>query len=84
MYFYYRKNLYKENSVICFIKKHVWIDPSDRYYVNSLKGEKFVEYVEQYTNNTNDPFYGFKTKDEYRKWFINDYLKAFRVRWIFV
>lgn len=82
MYFYYRENLYKENSAICFIKKHVWIDPSDRAYVNSLKGEKFVEYVEQYTNNANDPFYDFKTKDGYRKWFINDYLKAFRVRWI--
>ena len=82
MYFYYRENLYKENSVICFIKKHVWIDPSDRDYVNSLKEEKFVEYVEQYTNNANDPFYDFKTKDEYRKWFINDYLKTFRVRWV--
>ena len=82
MYFYYRKNLYKENSAICFIKKHVWIDPSDRAYVNSLEGEKFVEYVEQYTNNANDPFYDFKTKDEYRKWFINDYLKTFRVRWV--
>lgn len=82
MYFYYRENLYKENSVICFIKKHVWIDPSDRDYVNSLKEENFVEYVEQYTDNANDPFYDFKTKDEYRKWFINDYLKTFRVRWV--
>ena len=82
MYFYYRKNLYKENSIVSFIKKHVWIDPSDRDYVNSLEEKKFVEYVEKYTNNANDPFYDFKTKDEYRKWFINDYLKAFHVRWI--
>ena len=82
MYFYYRENLYKENSIISFIKKHVWIDPSNRDYVNSLNKNDFIEYVEQYTDNANNPFYDFKTKDEYRKWFINDYQKAWRVRWI--
>lgn len=81
MYFYYRENLYKENSIILFIKKHVWIDPSDRDYINSLKREKFVEYVEKYTDNANDPFYSFKSKNEFRKWFIDDYQKAERVRW---
>lgn len=82
MYFYYRENLYKENSVICFIKKHVWIDPSNKNYANSLKKDEFIEYVKKYTDNANDPFYEFKTKDEYRKWFVNDYSKASRVRWI--
>lgn len=82
MYFYYRENLYKENSVICFIKKHVWIDPSDKNHANSLKKDEFIEYVKRYTDNANDPFYEFKTKDEYRKWFVNDYPQAYRVRWI--
>ena len=83
MYFYYRENLYKENSVICFIKKHVWIDPSDKNHANSLrKKDEFIEYVKRYTDNANDPFYEFKTKDEYRKWFVFDYPQAYRVRWI--
>lgn len=82
MYFYYRKNLYKENSIVSFIKKHVHIDVSDRDYANSLKKDEFIEYVKKYTDNANDSFYEFKTKDEYRKWFVNDYLKASRVRWI--
>lgn len=43
MYFYYRENLYKENSVICFIKKHVWIDPGNKNYANSLKKDEFIE-----------------------------------------
>lgn len=33
-------------------------------------------------NLTLNQFYEFKTKDEYRKWFVNDYSKASRVRWI--
>lgn len=82
MYFYYRENLYKESSIVSFIKKHVWIDPSDRDYVNSLNKNDFIEYVEKHTDNAGDPFYDFKTKDEYRRWFINDYLKTYRVRWI--
>lgn len=57
MYFYYRENLYKENSIVSFIKKHVWIDPSDRDYLNSLKGGKFVEYVEKYTDSAGDSFF---------------------------
>lgn len=76
MYFYYRENLYKESSIVSFIKKHVWIDPSDRDYVNSSKREKFVEYVEKYTDNAGDSFYDFRTKDEYRKWFLFDYSKS--------
>lgn len=82
MYFYYRENLYKESSIVLFIKKHVWIDPSDRDYVNSLKGEKFVEYVEKHTDNADDSFYDFNSKKEFRSWFINDYQKAWRVRWV--
>ena len=42
MYFYYREKLYKENSIVSFIKKHVWIDPSDRDYVNSLNKNELV------------------------------------------
>ena len=82
MYFYYRENLYKESSIISFIKKHVWIDLCDKNHANSLKKDEFIEYVKKYTDDANDPFYEFKTKDEYRKWFINDYSKASRVRWI--
>lgn len=82
MYFYYRENLYKESSIVSFIKKHVWIDPSDKNHANSLKKDEFIEYVKKYTDDANDPFYEFKTKDEYRKWFVNDYSKASRVRWI--
>lgn len=70
------KNLYKENSIVSFIKKHVWIDPSDRDYVNSLNKNDFIEYVEKYTVNADDSFYDFKTKDEYRKWFLFDYSKS--------
>lgn len=82
MFFYYRENLYKENSIVSFIKKHVWIDLGDKNHANSLKKDEFIEYVKKYTDNANDPFYEFKTKDEYRKWFVNDYSKASRVRWI--
>lgn len=82
MYFYYRNNLYKESSVFSFIKKHVWIDPSDRNYANSLNNDEFIKYAAKVTDNANDPFYSFKSKDEYRKWFIDDYPKAWRVRWI--
>lgn len=82
MYFYYRENLYKENSIVSFIKKHVWIDPSDRDYVNSLEREKFLEYVEKYTDSAGDSFFDFNSKKEFRSWFINDYQKAWRVRWV--
>lgn len=76
MYFYYRENLYKENSILSFIKKHVWIDPTDRNYANSLNKNEYVEYVEKYTDYAGDSFYDFKTKDEYRKCFLFDYPKS--------
>ena len=47
MYFYYREILYKESSIVSFIKKHVWIDPSDRDYVNSLNKNDFILIVAQ-------------------------------------
>lgn len=76
MYFYYRENLYKENSVFSFCKNHVWIDPTDRNYTNSLNKNEYIEYVEKHTDNADDPFYDFKTKDDFRKWFLFDYYKS--------
>lgn len=76
MYFYYRENLYKENSVFSFCKNHVWIDPTDRNYTNSLNKNEYIKYVENYTDNADDLFYDFKTKDDFRKWFLFDYYKS--------
>ena len=82
MFFYYRENLYEENSTFSFIKKHVRINSKDRDYVNTLDKNNFVKYVETYMNVANDPFYDFKTLEEFRRWFIDDYIKASDVSWI--
>lgn len=82
MFFYYRENLYEENSTFSFIKKHVRINPKDRDYVNTLDKNSFIKYVETYMNDANDPFYDFKTLEGFRYWFINNYIKARDVSWI--
>lgn len=82
MFFYYRENLYEENSTFSFIKKHVRINSKDRDYVNTLDKNSFVKYVETYMNDANDPFYDFKTLEGFRYWFINNYIKASDVSWI--